>query len=76
MAPDGTKPLIPEARVDDLDLDDGRDHALWQERLDALAKARLARARERLERMGIIDGEGHLVSNEPRPTCYRRPERA
>lgn len=56
-------PLIPEARVDDLDLDDETDRAEWERRLEALAGVRLGQARARLQRMGVIDEDGRLVSN-------------
>ncbi len=56
-------PMIPEARVDDLDLDNEKDRAEWERRLAALAQSRLDQARGRLERMGVIDGEGHLLSS-------------
>ncbi|MCC6898399.1 MAG: hypothetical protein IT377_05455 [Polyangiaceae bacterium] len=56
-------PAIPEARVDDLDLDDENDRAEWERRLAALAQARLGQARARLERMGVIDEDGRLVSS-------------
>jgi hypothetical protein len=46
------EPLIPEARVDDLDLDDDTDAATWDARMDALAERRIRQARERLEQMG------------------------
>jgi len=57
--------VIPEARVDDLDLDDDADRAIWNERLLALAATRLQQARGRLERMGVIDAEGQLISSAP-----------
>ena len=53
---------IPEARVDDLDLDDEADVAIWDARMDAMAERRIQQARERLEQMGVIDRDGHLVS--------------
>jgi hypothetical protein len=58
--------LIPEARVDDLDLDDDTDAATWDARMDALAERRIRQARERLEQMGVIDPDGRLVSRELR----------
>jgi hypothetical protein len=61
------EPLIPEARVDDLDLDDDTDAATWDARMDALAERRIRQARERLEQMGVIDPEGRLVSHELPP---------
>ena len=59
--------LIPEARVDDLDLDDDTDAATWDARMDALAERRIRQARERLEQMGVIDPDGRLVSRELPP---------
>lgn len=58
---------IPAARVDDLDLDRDEDRAEWRRRLAELATARLATARDRLERLGIIDADGALVSAELPP---------
>ena len=55
---------IPEARVDDLDLDDEADVATWDARMDAMAEQRIQQARGRLEQMGVIDRDGHLVSRE------------
>ena len=59
-----TELLIPEARVDDLDLDDERDRAVWENRLQALAEARLAQAKLRLQELGVVDRDGALVSDE------------
>lgn len=58
---------IPEARVDDLDLDDDTDAATWDARMDAMAERRIQQARTRLEQMGVIDRDGHLVSKELPP---------
>jgi hypothetical protein len=58
---------IPAARFDDLDLDRNEDRAEWHRRLRELATARLATARARLERLGIVDVEGNLVSTELPP---------
>jgi hypothetical protein len=58
---------IPEARVDDLDLDNEADAAIWDARMDAMAERRIRQARARLEQMGVIDREGHLVSRELPP---------
>lgn len=58
---------IPAARFDDLDLDREEDRVEWRRRLSELAKVRLATARTRLERLGIIDAEGDLVSRELPP---------
>jgi hypothetical protein len=58
---------IPTARFDDLNLDRDDDRAEWHRRLRELATARLGTARARLERLGIIDSDGNLVSNELPP---------
>jgi len=58
---------IPEARVDDLDLDDDADAATWDARMDAMAECRIQQARARLEQMGVIDREGKLLSRELPP---------
>ena len=58
---------IPEARVDDLNLDDEADAATWDARMDAMAERRIQQARARLEQMGVIDRDGHLVSRELPP---------
>jgi hypothetical protein len=55
---------ITMARVDDLDLDDPKDAAEWDRRLAALAKERLEQARARLQKMGVIDETGAIVSDE------------
>jgi len=66
MAHDDESP-IPEARVDDLDLGDDADATTWDARMDAMAERRIRQARARLEQMGIIDRDGHLVSRELPP---------
>lgn len=58
---------IPGARFDDLDLDLDEDRVEWQRRLGELATVRLTAARTRLERLGILDREGNLVSGELPP---------
>lgn len=58
---------IPSARFDDLDLDRQEDEDEWDRRLMALAAARIAAERVRLERLGIIDANGDLVSHELPP---------
>ena len=58
---------IPEARVDDLDLGNETDAATWDARMDAMAERRIRQARARLEQMGVIDRDGHLVSRELPP---------
>lgn len=57
---------IPAARLDDLDLDREEDRAEWRRRLKELAEARLTKAQKRLQRLGILDDDGKLVSSEPR----------
>ncbi len=60
---------IPEARFDDLDREG--DGVEWHRRLAELAAARLASARARFERLGIVDADGKLVSRElPRGTQH------
>jgi len=53
---------IPAAPVGDLDLDNDADEAAWERSVMALAEARLAASRERLQRLGIVDERGDLVS--------------
>ena len=53
---------IPSAPFDDLDLDSPEDEAEWDRRVMALAAERIAAERVRLERLGIIDADGELVS--------------
>ena len=59
--------LIPEARVDDLDLDNEADVATWDACMDAMNDRRIRQARARLEQMGIMDRDGRLVSREVPP---------
>jgi hypothetical protein len=59
--------LIPSASFDDLDLDRPEDEEEWDRRLTALAAARIAAERVRLERLGIIDANGDLKSHELPP---------
>jgi hypothetical protein len=63
---------IPSAPFDDLDLDRPEDEEEWERRVMAMAAARIAAERARLERLGVIDGRGNLVSNELPPDM--RPE--
>src|SRR6478735_7564722 len=58
---------VPEASFDDLDLDLEEDRVEWRRRLAELSIARLASARARFERLGIVDADGKLVSNELPP---------
>ena len=53
---------IPNAPIDDLDLDRPEDEEEWERRVMALAAARIVAERSRLERLGIIDASGNLVS--------------
>jgi hypothetical protein len=57
----------PSAPVDDLDLDLDDDEAEWERRVMELASVRVQSARARLERLGIIDANGKLLSNELPP---------
>jgi len=56
---------IPTAPVDDLDSDDSEEE--WERRVMQLAEARIHAARERLQRLGIVDAQGNLVSSELPP---------
>jgi hypothetical protein len=58
---------IPSARFDDLDLDRPEDEEEWERRVMALAAARIAEERVRMEKLGLIDAEGNLVSTELTP---------
>jgi hypothetical protein len=49
------------------DLDREEDRVEWRRRLAESSAARLASARARFERLGIIDAEGKLVSTELPP---------
>jgi hypothetical protein len=53
---------IPSAPFDDLDLDRAEDEEEWERRVMALAAVRIAAERVRLERLGILDANGELVS--------------
>jgi hypothetical protein len=55
---------IPSAPFDDLDLDRSEDEEEWERRVMALAAARIAAERARLERLGVINANGDLVSRE------------
>jgi hypothetical protein len=65
--PNDDPSLTPSARFDDLDLDRPEDHEEWERRVMALAAARIAAERIRLEKLGIIDADGNLVSTELTP---------
>jgi hypothetical protein len=58
---------IPQANFEDLDLDREEDRVEWRRRLAELGTARLASARARLERLGILDADGVLVSKDLPP---------
>ncbi len=58
---------FPSAPFDDLDLDQSEDENEWERRVMALAAARISAERSRLERLGIIDTDGNLVSRELPP---------
>lgn len=54
--------VIPSAPLDDLDLDREGDEQEWERRAMALAATRIDAARARLQRLGVIDVNGKLVS--------------
>lgn len=58
---------IPSAPFDDLDLDRPEDEEEWDRRVMVLAAARISAERERLEQLGVIDGNGNLISRELPP---------
>jgi len=58
---------IPSAPFDDLDLEKPEGEAEWDRRVMALSAARIAAERVRLERLGIIDAHGELISRDPPP---------
>ena len=63
---------LSSAPFDDLDLDRPEDEEEWERRVMAVAAARIATERKRLELLGIIDASGNLVSTELPPDM--RPE--
>lgn len=58
---------IPTALMGDLDLDRDQDEEEWERRVMELASVRIQAARARLERLGVIDADGKLVSSELPP---------
>ncbi len=62
-APTNDLSPIPSAPIGDLDLDRDEDEEEWERRVMALASTRVQAARARLERLGIIDANGKLVSS-------------
>ena len=58
----GRESLGKECEHPDLDLDRGEDEEEWERRVMAVATTRIATERARLERLGIIDANGDLVS--------------
>ncbi|HKY34461.1 MAG TPA: hypothetical protein VJN18_00865 [Polyangiaceae bacterium] len=56
--------VIPSAPLDDLDLDREGDEQEWERRAMALAATRIDAARVRLQRLGVIDVDGKLVSTD------------
>jgi hypothetical protein len=64
--------VIPSAPCDDLDLDRPEDEEEWERRVMRLADQRIVAERARLERLGVIDRDGNLVSTELTPDM--RPE--
>ncbi len=71
-----TEPASPilSAPFDDLDLDRPEDEEEWERRVMALATARIAAERARLERLGIIDASGDLVSTALPPDMQPESE--
>jgi hypothetical protein len=65
---------IPSAPFDDLDLDRPEDEDEWERRVMALAAARIVAERTRLERLGIIDANGDLVSTALPPDMLPESE--
>jgi len=55
---------IPSAPFDDLDLDREGDEQEWERRAMALAATRIDAARTRLQRLGVIDVDGKLLSTD------------
>jgi hypothetical protein len=66
-APSNAGSPIPSAPFDDLDLDSPEGENEWERRVMELAAERIAAERVRLERLGIIDANGKLVSEEIPP---------
>jgi hypothetical protein len=58
---------IPSVPFGDLDLDRPECEEEWDRRVMALASARIVAERTRLERLGIINANGELVSHELPP---------
>jgi hypothetical protein len=58
---------IPSVPSGDLDLDRDEDEEEWERRVMQLASARVEAARARLERLGIVDASGKVVSRELPP---------
>ena len=54
---------IASATFDDLDLDKPEDEEEWDRRVMALAAARIAAERVRLERLGIINADGDWLTH-------------
>jgi hypothetical protein len=67
MPPANLDDVIPSAPVDDLDLDRDEDEEEFERRVMELAARRIAAARARFERLGIVDSDGNLVSRELPP---------
>lgn len=67
VVPTDAEDLIPSAPFDDLDLETEAGEEEWERRVMTMARRRLELARERLERMGIIDANGQVVSTELPP---------
>ena len=73
-APANEASPILAASFDDLDLDRLEEEEEWDRRLMALATSRIAAERVRLQRLGIIDANGDLVSRELPPDMLPESE--
>jgi len=64
---------IPCVPFDGLDLEKPEDESEWDRRVMALAAARIATERLRLERLGIIGADGELISRVVPPDMLQEP---
>lgn len=76
MAGQPQEPTSPTltAPFGDLDLDVTADEEEWDRRVMALAAGRITAERARLERLGIVDATGELVSRELPPNMRPKPD--
>lgn len=74
MAQGEVSTAIPNATFADLDLDRPEDREEWRRRRMVLAAARIADERVRMERLGIIDASGELVSRQLPPDMLPESE--